>query len=83
MPRAQSAAPPKPKPKPQSRLSRAKSAAPSKPKSKYNENREYSHATKSDEEEYVPKDKCPGVSPSACEYEHEGLTSSSETQNVG
>lgn len=47
--------------KPPSKLSRSKSAAPSKPKPKPKvETREYSHATKSDEEEYVPKDKPTG-----------------------
>lgn len=60
MRRAKSVAPSKVKPAP--RLSRAKSAAPSKPKTKPKaETREYSHATKSDEEEYVPTDKAIGI----------------------
>jgi hypothetical protein len=59
MRRAKSVAPSKVKPPP--RLSRAKSAAPFKPKPKPKaETREYSHATKSDEEEYVPKDQPTG-----------------------
>ena len=59
MRRAKSVAPSKVKPPP--RLFRAKSAAPSKPRAKPKaETREYSHATKSDEEEYVPKDKPTG-----------------------
>lgn len=66
MPRAQSAAPPKPKLNPQPRLSRAKSAAPSKPRQ--NQTKEYSHATKSDEEEYIPKDKNLGMSLPMYEY---------------
>lgn len=46
--------------KPPSKLSRSKSTAPSKPEPKV-QTREYSHATKSDEEEYVPKDKTIGM----------------------
>jgi hypothetical protein len=60
MRRAKSVAPSKVKHPP--RLSRAKSAAPSKPKpTPKGQTREYSHATKSDEEEYVPTDKAIGI----------------------
>ena len=59
MRRAKSVVPSKIKPAP--KLSRSKSAAPSKPRAKPKVgSREYSHATKSDEEEYVPKDKPTG-----------------------